>query len=485
MAGLGPAWVLAVVLALGVVSAEATAQVMPRGAPAGGAAEGLLIDPANGCGTSNPIPRLGETIRWRGGCREGLLDGAGTLMWFQDGKVREKNEGTFLEGELEGQATTTFADGSVIIGKYSRGTRHGEFVIRRNGGSNVRALYAQGKLISERELSDEELRAFRDGKYRPAPIEAANAAVAQAAAAQPAPVYAPAPAPAYVPSAPIQVAQPAVQVAAPARLVPGNQYPAGSAPGVPWAPPPTGLAPQAIPAAQAAGQGSIVPPWSPRAINNPAAAGNIMVAGMPAPLPVPAPVPTPAFVAAAAPVPMQVPAPMPFQPQMVAPAGRVAMLGGSDQALNEAMLLERAGRNDEAASLYAEIAAITSGTPTGLLAAERAGKLRAPGDRPAAYQNAPLPLAGTTVLANSAQRAPLNGKFVCSARDIFDNNANWCGRAIREEGNDVEVEIRSLKFNRLFAVGFSAAPCTGGRFLGPFAEGTKIWVSRGCLEGNP
>ena len=200
-----------------------------------------------------------------------------------------------------------------------------------------------------------------------------------------------------------------------------------------------------------------------------------MVAGMPTPLPAP-----PA-------VPVQMAASMPA-PQPVAAVGnqgiRVGMLGGPDPALSEAMMLERAGRNDEAASLYAEIAAVTGTTPTGLLAAERATKLRAPGDRLVAYQNAPLVLPGMTALANAAQRAPLNGKFVCSARELFDNNANWCGRVLREEGNDVEIEVRSLKFNRLFAIGFSAAPCTGGRFLGPFAEGTKMWVSRGCLEGN-
>lgn len=442
MAGLGSASVtIALLGALAMLGSEASAQVGLRNAAPVPGGDGLLIDPENGCGTSNPIPRLGETIRWQGGCRDGLLDGQGTLMWFQDGKIREKNEGAFAEGELEGQATTTFADGSMIIGNYSRGVRHGEFIIRRAIGSNIRALYAQGKLVSERELSDEELRSFRDGKYRPAPIEAASAAAAAA------PVT--------------QTAQP------PLPVVPSSARPQAN----------PAFAP--APAAPAVTQGDIIVPWSPRAYGNTGATG-VMVAGMPTPLPA-APAPIVPAQAAAMPA-MQT---MPTMQAAPVTTPRVGMLGGPDQALNEAMLLERAGRNDEAAQLYAEIASVTGATPTGLLAAERAAKLRAPGDRPVAYQNAPLALPGTTILANAAQRVPLNGKFVCSARDIFDNNANWCGRALREEGNDVEVEIRSLKFNRLFAVGFSAAPCTGGRFLGPFAEGTKIWVARGCLEGNP
>jgi hypothetical protein len=383
----------------------------------------------------------------------------GTLMWFQDGKIREKNEGTFAAGELEGQATTTFADGSMIIGHYSHGVRHGEFVIRRTSGSNVRALYAQGKLISERELSDEELRAFRDGRYRPAPIEAASAAAAaQALAAAPA------------------ASAPQVQAAAPAPVAVSR--PQATAAGVPWSPAANG-APQVIAAATppSTTRSDVVAPWSPSAYG---AAANNSTATVVAAAPVVAPVPAPAFATA----------PAAFPPPVVGQGAamssqRVAALGGPDRALSEAMMLERAGRNDEAAGLYADIAVVSGNTPTGLLANERAVKLRAPGDRMMPYQNAPLALQGTTALANPAQRQPLNGKFVCSAADLFANNANWCGRVLREEGNDVEVEIRSLKFNRLFAIGFSSAPCTGGRSLGPFAEGTKIWVSRGCLEGNP
>jgi hypothetical protein len=494
------------------------------------ATTGFIRDAENGCGTSNPIPRPGESIRWRGGCRDGLLDGPGALMWLQDGKVREQNEGTFVAGEVDGQATTSFPDGSMVVGTYARGVRHGEFLIRRANGDAIRAIFADGQLLSERQLNAAELRALRDRSTVEMPVAPAPAARATAPTMQ-APVAAGPPPPAVVaPAAPVTAAPAAAPVmpapAQPARAVaavsaapsPPPGSPRGGAAASPWSPSANLAALRAASAPGGTTAAAAGAPWSPTsnlsALGLPTApvaatpvvpAAYVPAAAMPAAAPLP--LPRPATGYAAAPQPAYLPAsqapayqPAPqiayaaAAPQTVAatvpvstPASasqRVMDQGGVDQAIGDAMLLERAGRNGEALALYSEVAMAAAGTPTGQLAAERAARLAAPGDRPVAYAGAPLPLPGPTPLEQADRRQMLAGRLVCSARDIFPSSANWCGRVLREEGNDVEVELRSLRTNRLFAVGFAAAPCTGGKFLGPFAEGERIWVSRGCLEGN-
>ncbi len=430
----------------------ATGQAQQAPVPAG-----MIADPQSGCATTNPIPRVGESIRWTGGCSNGLLSGPGTLLWLRDGRARERNEGTFVDGEMDGQASTQFSDGTLVIGQYRRGVRNGEFVIRRPNGNNIRAVYADGQLISERRLSDSEIRDFRE---RPAdqPV-----AALPAPAATPQPQYA---------QQPVQYYQPAPAYQAPAYQVPAyQQQPAGAQPYVsPWSPsayrPNGGMIsatapPQTYqqpiyqqPAYQA-------PAYQPPVYQQPAYQPYAMPQIVPAPAPQAMPAPT-----------------------MLAATDRVNALGGPDVALNDAMMLERAGRNAEAAQLYADIAALTGNTPTGLLANERAQRLRAPMPQVVAYPGAAAPLMGTTPLDYAQRRQPLAGRFVCSAPGIFPNRANWCGRALREEGNDVEVEVRSVRLNRFFAIGFSAAPCTGNTFLSIFGSGKRIWVSRGCLGGN-
>jgi len=448
-------------LGLGLIPAIVWAQGGQTPLPAG-----FIADPENGCATSNPIPRMGETIRWAGACGNGLLQGTGTLLWLRDGKPRERNEGTFVDGELDGQASTTFAEGTLVVGQYNRGIRHGEFVVRRPSGATIRAIYANGSLISERQLETQDVRQMRE---RPA-------------------------------QAPQPVAQSAPQTYQPAYQQPVYQQPVYQQPAYPAYVPTTvaPMHPQPIAA--------YVSPWSPSAYRGPdVTAGPAYqppvyqqpVYQQPAYQPPAYQYQQPAYQqpvyqapAYQAPV-YQPPAYMaaPY-PQPVAAAamyeagGRVNALGGPDLALGDAMMLERAGRNAEAAQLYGQIAVVAGNTAAGVLANERAARLRAPPVQMVAYPGAALPLMGTTPLQYAERRQPLSGRYVCTAADIFPSRANWCGRVLREEGNDVEVEVRSVRLNSFFAVGFASAPCTGNRFLSIFSSGKRIWVSRGCLGGD-
>ena len=183
---------------------------------------GLIRDPETGCATSNPFPRPNESIRWTGRCRDGKLSGPGVLTWYADGREYERDEGTFRDGELHGEAIITFANGNRIYGTYRNGVRDGEFVIESSDGRFVQALYRDGAFVSEREMTADQMAAFRAAKPsrrtadasqqgrpltttlrtappsppRPAPPQAAppsTAAPAPAAAPPPSPTAAPTP----------------------------------------------------------------------------------------------------------------------------------------------------------------------------------------------------------------------------------------------------------------------------------------------------
>ena len=111
-----------------------------------------IADPATGCATSNPYPEGpdgSESIRWNGACQDGLLSGYGTLVWYRDGAETERNEGMFWSGELHGPATTSYPDGTRILGTYNVGQRNGQFMSFRPDGGHTDSEFSAGRLISE------------------------------------------------------------------------------------------------------------------------------------------------------------------------------------------------------------------------------------------------------------------------------------------------------------------------------------------------
>jgi hypothetical protein len=150
-------------------------------AAASGWAAVWVKDPQSGCATTNPFPNPNESIRWFGNCRDGKLDGRGTLVWFRDGAETERNEGNFKDGELDGYAVTKYPEGYVVHGQYRQGQRHGQFMTIR-GNDYIRATYFNGGLVSQSRLSPEEAADWnrRGGPQlivnAPPPTEAAKAA---------------------------------------------------------------------------------------------------------------------------------------------------------------------------------------------------------------------------------------------------------------------------------------------------------------------
>ncbi|MCW5730870.1 MAG: hypothetical protein KIT20_08945 [Alphaproteobacteria bacterium] len=405
-----------------------------------------IVDPETQCATSNPFPVDGETIRWNGACRDGLLEGPGVLTWFRNGRVHERDEGTFRRGELHGDATITFADGSTIFGNYTDGRRNGEFVIVRADNSYVRAVYQMDRLVSERELSRREVRALLEQRRAGVGVRVGGGPGAEPAA-PPQPQYAPTPQPpayppAYPPSHP-------PQAYAPMPPMPAPQTPA--------------VQPMPLPAAPHHAGPMQPPPWSPMA--------NAQRLGvMPQSQPM-------------QPVPMAPPSPaVGYRPMAYAmPASAPpAPMADTDSHFVHAFALERAGQYQQAAQVYQAIAMASPGTSAGNLAYERMALLGAymppppiSSAVPAAFQPPPAPV---------ARQASMAGRRVCSARGLYPNDGRWCGVVREQDGAEVLVEVAEVKTNAFFTIGFAASECTGGRFLTWFSRGANVWVPASCMR---
>lgn len=123
-----------------------------------------MVDPASQCGTTSPFATGTETISWSGACRDGRLHGAGVLVWFRDGELTERDEGTFVNGELHGAAVISYPDETTIQGHYRGGVRHGEFMLVLPDQTYVCSVYVDGRQISQERLDRRAIKAWRDAR---------------------------------------------------------------------------------------------------------------------------------------------------------------------------------------------------------------------------------------------------------------------------------------------------------------------------------
>ncbi|MEE8445283.1 MAG: hypothetical protein V3S44_08020, partial [Alphaproteobacteria bacterium] len=172
------------------------------------AAEGQwIVDPVTRCGTTSSFSTQGENIRWYGECRDGKLDGKGTLIWYNGQIETERNEGMFREGEFHGDVLTTFPDGRAVYGQYWTGVRHGYFLVVQADRGTLKATYEKGKLKSSKMVSAAEARDWQQRRRqrlatapRPAPKQQPQTTAKAAQRAMPVQQAQPATRPAEAPS---------------------------------------------------------------------------------------------------------------------------------------------------------------------------------------------------------------------------------------------------------------------------------------------
>ena len=121
-----------------------------------------------GCKVANPQPQPIETITWSGHCKDGFVDGAGTVAWFSEGKVNGITSGTFKEGKLIGKGYVTLPHavyprvnvgnrdvdvrrtwpfGSRLDGEFLENQLIGDGIITTPDGQKVVVIQVDGKLV--------------------------------------------------------------------------------------------------------------------------------------------------------------------------------------------------------------------------------------------------------------------------------------------------------------------------------------------------
>ncbi|MFQ5953716.1 MAG: hypothetical protein ACE5JZ_01460 [Kiloniellales bacterium] len=437
-----------------------------------------IVDPANGCGTSNPFPSREESIKWYGDCKDGRVHGRGTLIWYRNQVESERNEGTFKDGELHGEVITTYPDGHVIVGQYRDGQRHGTFITIKPNGTHIESTFGVGKLQHQRKLSAEQIAAWK--QERAAKLAASLPAGApRLADARPQPA-APAATRSAVQATPAQAGK--------AWL---TRPPIGAAPAPaaarPATPTPTNLAPSSA-ASEAAAQVVRDRPaptelarryagW--RAATTPYEGPVGAIGGTPGP----APLGGPAY-------PTQTVPARPLTPGTAA----------ADNLFTKGYQAERSGQFYEAEKIYETILLKYPSAQTAMLANTRLDALRGrnransspsaaaaaggAGSRVVAV-NAPNPVRrpGTRVEPpNPFHRSADVGRRVCTVEGLYEGGARWCGIIIRDEVSHYRVEVRHIELPTFGTIGIGRSTCTGNTFLNWFSRGTPVRVPKQCMS---
>jgi len=108
--------------------------------------------------------------RYEGEFTNGAVTGRGTYYWSERSRYENRNSesgnyerylGEFLDGKFHGAGTLFLTDGSLFIGSYSFGVRHGAGVSYSANGEGTTQDYVRGELIKESkvlELQDSQRR---------------------------------------------------------------------------------------------------------------------------------------------------------------------------------------------------------------------------------------------------------------------------------------------------------------------------------------
>ena len=107
-----------------------------------GAIAGDWVIAGDGCKVWNPNPTSGETIRWTGACKDGFVEGMGTLEWQRGGKTYERDEGQWHGGrQISGSQVWP---GGQYDGQFADSLPNGRGVLTF-GESRYEGLFLNGK----------------------------------------------------------------------------------------------------------------------------------------------------------------------------------------------------------------------------------------------------------------------------------------------------------------------------------------------------
>ena len=138
-----------------------------------GAIAGDWAVASDGCKVWNPHPTRGETIRWTGACKDGLVEGMGVLEWQRGGKSYERDEGQWRGGrqingsqmwpggQYDGQFADSLPNGRGVL-IFGDARYEGMFL---SGKPNGKGTMTNASGVFEGDWTDG---CFNDGKHRAA-----------------------------------------------------------------------------------------------------------------------------------------------------------------------------------------------------------------------------------------------------------------------------------------------------------------------------
>lgn len=133
-----------------VVSACGLASALAQEAPAWiGALE---------CRLAPVTPAPAQAPSWNGGCKSGFADGEGTLEWRDTAGKRYRLEAVFAAGQVTGEGTLHYPDGTLYIGTFSNGIPNGHGYFKDPDGTQ----YVGDVRMGERTGTGEALYAYGD-----------------------------------------------------------------------------------------------------------------------------------------------------------------------------------------------------------------------------------------------------------------------------------------------------------------------------------
>lgn len=118
--------------------------IVPAGAAWSQPTVDWFKDPQTGCRLYYPGADASLTVRWSGGCANGLANGRGAFEFLSQGQSAAKGEGTFVAGKREGRAFVVKKDGMRLEAEYRDGEAVGKAVEIWPGGDRYIGEYANG-----------------------------------------------------------------------------------------------------------------------------------------------------------------------------------------------------------------------------------------------------------------------------------------------------------------------------------------------------
>lgn len=135
----------------GLAFAATMGSLAPHDPPANGQAiEQWVADPRTKCVATDPSYIPDDSISWQGSCRkDGVIFGAGTLTFLNNGQVVETITGTFADGFVRlGSVTATWSDGTKYQGNQLDGMFHGVGKFVSSKGQTLDGEWRMGAFLS-------------------------------------------------------------------------------------------------------------------------------------------------------------------------------------------------------------------------------------------------------------------------------------------------------------------------------------------------